>query len=205
MGRVIMICWLDIETTGLDRTQDRILEVAIIITENDLSSVGEGDDVHNYVLGMSPGSEERLAHNNVTRDMHTKTGLLDTCRERGITSASAELSIVQRMKDATKGFSGEDWYLGGSSVHFDRGFLDMWMPYLAGQLHHRILDVSSLKLFFDPLMPRPDIPNPEPHRAANDVIESLETARFYQQQVQVRTAGTEKAVEAGIFNPLEDF
>lgn len=161
------LCWIDLETTGLDPNKDAILEIAVITTalERPFESIASIEAVLHY--------DGRELDPRVL-DMHTKNGLLKEASSSVIHVGDIEnfvLSLVPDVEDR------EDLTaLAGSSVHFDLGFIRAQMPKLAKRLSHRVYDVSAVKLFCRSLgMPKP--PKAEAHRAMADIRESIEHAR----------------------------
>lgn len=135
--------WIDLETTGLDPTTDFILEVGWIITDYKFE---QATKVQSHVIVEPTGDALRtLAQNQFVFDMHRGTGLVDQLVVgRGYSLKHVEKWIMGDIARRTN--EGDTWHLAGSSVGFDRGFIEKWMPELAAKLHHRILDVSSLRL-----------------------------------------------------------
>src|SRR4051794_9867175 len=121
--------------TGLDLAADALIEVAALVTDFDLNVVGDGVDV---VIKPPAAALEQM--NDVVREMHTSSGLLDAL-DGGIDLASAEQAVFDYVRaqvpDARKA------PLAGNTVGTDRMFLARDMPGLEGHLHYRVVDVSS--------------------------------------------------------------
>lgn len=130
------LAWIDLEMTGLDAQHDVILQAAVIITDADLSPL------ESYVcdIWQPPEALERMVP--FVRAMHTKTGLLDRVAASEVHLAQAEQELMARVA----GHCPFPATLCGNSVGADKRFIERYMPGLAGYLHYRILDVSSVKI-----------------------------------------------------------
>jgi oligoribonuclease len=170
---------------GLDLAKDQLVEIAVIVTEADLTELDSGisiiirpDDL-SILEGMDP----------VVVDMHTSSGLLDVIPD-GVSLAEAEQQVLayvrQHVPDARKA------PLAGSSVYVDRGFLSRDMPELDAHLHYRLVDVSSVKEISRRWYPRAYFNSPEKkgnHRALGDIRESIAELRYYRDAVFVPPPG----------------
>jgi oligoribonuclease len=179
------LVWIDCEMTGLDLAKDQLVEIAVIVTEADLTELDSGisiiirpDDL-SILEGMDP----------VVVDMHTSSGLLELIPD-GIPLAEAEEQVLayvrQHVPDARKA------PLAGSSVYVDRGFLSRDMPDLDAHLHYRLVDVSSVKEISRRWYPRAYFNSPEKkgnHRALGDIRESIAELRYYRDAVFVPPPG----------------
>lgn len=161
--------WLDLETTGLDPSRCRILECAALITDAGLCPVEGTLDV---VLWQPSFALARM--DDYVREMHTKNRLLDDVAR----SHKSESWLDERLCNLIDGLEWQDGkpILAGASIHFDRGFLKQWCPTFEARLHHRHLDVSSLKAMRVDLTGKP-FAKAEAHRAMTDAVESLEQAQ----------------------------
>lgn len=175
--------WLDIETTGLDPTRDRILEIAWFATDDLLKVVGTPSSC---IVGAPRIALDRM--DTFVRTMHTQNGLLGELAEDAYYSLSdVEIGLTQYI-------AAFEWVermpiLAGSSVHFDRGFLHHWMPDAEALFHHRHLDVTSLKLCGrDRGVLKPWSASPA-HRALDDAFASLKDARVFYRIVQAEGQG----------------
>lgn len=179
------LVWIDCEMTGLDLAKDQLVEIAVIVTEADLTELDSGisiiirpDDL-SILEGMDP----------VVVDMHTSSGLLDVIPD-GVSLAEAEQQVLayvrKHVPDARKA------PLAGSSVYVDRGFLSRDMPELDAHLHYRLVDVSSVKEISRRWYPRAYFNSPEKkgnHRALGDIRESIAELRYYRDAVFVPPPG----------------
>jgi len=156
-----MILAIDIETTGLDPTRDRILELAYVLLDDELQELQRDSWVIYCPMWGS------LADDYV-RNMHAQSGLSHLVRTASYSTVDVEAALLRIVADHKP-------VLLGSSVHFDRGFLRHWMPLLESKLSHRHTDASTLLLTF------PHVLWPEhkgtKHRALDDVLHSIEIVR----------------------------
>ncbi|MGL5857287.1 MAG: oligoribonuclease [Angustibacter sp.] len=178
------IVWIDCEMTGLDLASDALIEVAVVVTDSELTTLDDGLTV---VIAPPPGVLERMP--DVVRQMHTTSGLLDLLAD-GTTMADAQalaLAYVQRHVPAAGKAP-----LAGNSVGTDRGFLARDMPDVDAYLHYRIIDVSSIKELVRRWYPRAYFNAPRKaggHRALADIRESIDELRYYRQAVFVPQPG----------------
>ena len=168
------IVWIDCEMTGLDTRLDALIEVAVIITDSDLTPLGEGIDI---VIAPPPGAVEQMK--DVVRTMHTTSGLLDELAD-GVTMYSAREQVLEYVRSFVP--EPRKAPLAGNSVGTDRVFLDRDMPELVEHLHYRIIDVSSIKELSRRWYPRAYYASPKKaggHRALADIAESIDELRYY--------------------------
>jgi len=126
--------FLDLETTGLDAATCHILEVAAVITDHKLNILEE------YTTPIWAPPSTLQAMDDWCKTTHKNSGLLVDVAETSVTLAEAELTL-QKLK--RKHFPVEKPAISGSSVHFDKRFIDQHMPTFSKELSHRIIDVSS--------------------------------------------------------------
>lgn len=190
------IVWVDCEMTGLSLTDDALVEIAVLVTDSELTVLGSGVDV---VIKPPPGAVEQMK--DVVREMHTSSGLLEQL-DGGTTMADALAQVMAYVQewvpDARKS------PLAGSTVGTDRAFIARDMPELDAHLHYRIVDVSSIKELVKRWYPRVHYNSPAKHgghRAMADILESIAELRFYREAVFVPLPGPDsestKAIAAG--------
>lgn len=191
------IVWIDCEMTGLDLQADALVEVAAVVTDSELNVLGDGVDV---VIRPEPAALDQM--NDFVRQMHTTSGLLDEL-DSGTTLEEAQQTVLDYVRTWVPEPGRAP--LAGNSVGTDRAFLDRDMPELAGHLHYRIIDVSSIKELSRRWYPRAYFQSPEKnggHRALADILESIDELRYYREAVFVPQPGpdsaTAKAVSAKI-------
>ena len=134
------LLWLDLEMTGLDESVDRILEVAVIITDITLRPRAR----YHAVVQQPPSALTHMS--SYVRDMHTRTGLLDRL-STGKSEQQVEAELCALVDGAFGEAGGKDVkvLLAGNTVHMDRRFIRRYWPELERRLHYRIVDVSSWK------------------------------------------------------------
>lgn len=170
-----MLVWMDLEMTGLDHTTDTILEIATLVTDDDLAIVAEGPDL---VVHQAPEALDRM--DDFVRDMHRRSGLLDNIAASTLSLEDAGTQTLAFIKEHVP--QERTVPLCGNSIGTDRRFLARWLPEIEEYLHYRSIDVSTIK----ELARRwyPDLVRKAPtkqgdHRAMGDIIESLEELRYY--------------------------
>lgn len=186
---------LDLETTGLDPVNDKILEVGWQVLDEHLWAITE---VHSQIVW--PTAYIWSAFNNAdpyVKAMHTKSGLLTDLTEAladetpnlpGIENQVLASIASAAEKVSSKLYDDESIpvHLLGFSVHFDRSFIDVHMRRLAKRLHHRILDASSLKLLAEASgLTVPEPTNSHPHRAGFDVAEARDYVYLFQGETRI--------------------
>jgi oligoribonuclease len=193
------IVWIDCEMTGLDLVADALIEVAALVTDNELNILGEGVDVV-----VRPPEHTLAQMRDVVRQMHTASGLLAEL-DAGTTLAEAEDAVLEYVRAWVP--EPRKAPLAGNSVSTDRGFLARDMPRLESHLHYRIIDVSSIKELARRWYPRAYFASPEKtgnHRALADIRESIRELRYYRAAVFVPQPGpdseTARSIAAG-FTP----
>ncbi len=176
-----MLVWMDLEMTGLDHTTDVIVEIATIITNDDLAILAEGPD-----LVIHQPDEVLARMDPFVVDMHTKSGLLDQIKASTISlelAGAATLQfIVQHVPEPAS------VPLCGNSIGTDRRFLAAYLPDIENYLHYRSIDVSSVKELVKRWYPEADANRPRgqgSHRALDDIRESIREMAYYREHVFV--------------------
>ena len=191
------IVWIDCEMTGLDLGADALVEVAAVVTDSELTVLGDGIDII-----VRPPDEALEQMNDFVRDMHTGSGLIDELAG-GTTLADAEAQVL----DYLRAYVPEPGKapLGGNSVATDKMFLERDMKDLVAHLHYRIIDVSSIKELARRWYPRVYFASPTKnggHRALADILESIDELRYYRSALFVPQPGpdtqTARSIAAGI-------
>ncbi|HEX7407120.1 MAG TPA: oligoribonuclease [Candidatus Binatia bacterium] len=169
------LVWMDLEMTGLDPDRDTILEVATLITNNEIEAVAEGPVL---VIHQPAHVLERMDAWN--REHHGASGLTQRVLASTLSMAEAEKQVL----DFVKTYCPERISpLCGNSICQDRRFLARYMPALEAYLHYRNLDVSTVKeLVRRWYSEGPSAPEKKhSHMALDDIRESIEELRFYRQ------------------------
>lgn len=163
--------FVDLETTGLDSRDCKILEVAAVITDNKLNILEE------ISMPIKAPDSAIAAMDDWCRTTHTQSRLLEDIEDAGIDLDEAERALQQLKR---KHFPVEKPAIAGSSVHFDKRFIDQHMKTFSKELSHRIIDVSSFMGALDnyygfklPLQPEPA------HRALADIKQSISYLKAY--------------------------
>lgn len=179
------LVWIDCEMTGLDLKTDRLIEIAVLVTDADLNILGDGLDVVIHT------DDEALASMiPVVTDMHTRSGLIDEVKASTVTVAEAEEQVLDYIRGHVK--QAKTAPLAGNSIATDRGFIARDMPKLDDYLHYRMIDVSSIKELCRRWYPRIYFGQPEKglaHRALADIHESIRELQYYRRTAFVPPPG----------------
>ncbi len=170
-----MLAWIDLEMTGLDPTRHTIVEIASLITDDDLTIIEEGPDL---VVHASP--EELAGMDEVVRNMHTRSGLLADIEASTLTVAEAGTMTLDFLKLHIT--EPRTVPLAGNSIGTDRRFLATQLPEIEDYLHYRSVDVSTIKELCRRW--RPEVYKAAPskkggHRALQDIRESVGELAYY--------------------------
>lgn len=169
-----LLVWMDLEMTGLDPERERILELAVLITDNDLEVVAEGPEL---VLHQPEALLAGMDDWNTRQ--HGLSGLTERSRRSLIDEAQAERLVLDFLRPWVALRSAP---LCGNSIWQDRRFIARYLPGLDQFLHYRLIDVSTVKELCGRW--RRDVhgsapPKREGHRAMSDVLESVAELRHY--------------------------
>lgn len=178
------IIWVDCEMTGLDKANDALIEVAVLVTDGDLEVLGDGVDV---VIKPPAGALDAM--DDFVRNMHTTSGLLEEL-DGGITLAEAEEACLAYVKEHCPEPGKAP--LAGNSVGTDRAFIERDLPTFAEFMSYRTIDVSSLKELAKRWFPRVFFNTPEKHgghRALADIRESIQELKYYREVLFVKEPG----------------
>ena len=170
------LVWVDWEMTDLDPVNGRIVEIATIITNNDLVVIAEGPDL---VIHQPDSILDNM--NNWCKEHFGDSGLTQEVRNSEISLKEAEEKTLDFLK---KHCVPQSALLAGSSVYIDREFMSIHMPSIISLLHYRIIDVNTIKELSHRWYPElPDYPKVEPHRAKNDVYEAIDELKYYRKNL----------------------
>ncbi len=170
---------MDLEMTGLDPARHVIVEIATVVTDDDLDIVAEGPDL---VVNAPPAAIAGM--NDVVRRMHTDSGLLALVEASTMTVGEAGVRTLEFI--ATHVPQPRSVPLCGNSIGTDRRFLAAHLPDIEEYLHYRSVDVSTLKELARRWYPAvlEATPHKESsHRALDDIRESIEELRHYRRHV----------------------
>lgn len=172
---VSMLAWMDLEMTGLDPERNVIVEIATLITDDDLNIIAEGPD-----LVIHQSDDELAKMDAVVVKMHDHSGLTEQIRSSTISLADATAQTLAFLQSHIP--EARTVPLCGNSIGTDRRFLVRWMPEIEEFLHYRSVDVSSVKelgkRWYPELLAQVP-PKHGSHRALDDIRESIEELRQY--------------------------
>jgi oligoribonuclease len=179
---------MDLEMTGLDPARHTIVEIATLVTDDDLRIVAEGPD-----LVIHADAQALTAMDDFVRKMHTKSGLLEAMETSTLNLADAGRQTLEfiRTHVPDKGTVP----LCGNSIGTDRRFLDAQLPDIENWLHYRSVDVSTVKELCRRWYPDIAAKAPEKgtaHRALEDIRESVAELAYYRGALFVPALQTEK-------------
>jgi len=186
-----MLVWMDLEMTGLDPAKDVIVEIATLVTDDELEIVAEGPDL---VVHQPPAALEGMEP--VVLEMHSASGLL--------TAIAASTTSLEEAGKATLDFIREHVPeartvpLCGNSIGTDRRFLAVYLTEIEEYLHYRSVDVSTIKELTRRWYPGALDAVPRKataHRALDDIRESIEELRWYRANVFKPTEALDQAVK----------
>ncbi|MFZ0790751.1 MAG: oligoribonuclease [Chromatiaceae bacterium] len=171
------LIWMDLEMTGLDPFNDRILEIATVVTDPELHILAEGP-----VIAVHQPEELLVGMDDWNRQHHGGSGLLERVRVSGVSEAQAEAQTLAFLaRHVPAGASP----LCGNSICQDRRFLARLMPRLEAYCHYRNLDVSTLKILAQRWAPEvaSSFKKSSRHLALDDIRESIAELRHYREHL----------------------
>lgn len=172
-----MLAWIDLEMTGLDPAKHVVVEIATLLTDNELNIVAKGPE-----LVISATEEELALMDDVVVEMHTKSGLLKDIKASTLTVEEATAQTLAFLKEHIEG--PKQVPLCGNSIGMDRRFLAVHMNDVEEFLHYRSVDVSTLKELarrWDPKALKKVPKKGANHRALADITESVEELKYYRE------------------------
>ena len=177
MNRKENLIWIDLEMTGLNPEKDRIIEIATVVTDKELTVLAEGP-----VCAIHQSDGTLAAMDEWNTRQHTNSGLVERVRSSNVTESQAEQQTLEFLRQhVDQGASP----ICGNSICQDRRFLIRHMPELAAYFHYRNLDVSTLKILAKLWLP--EISNrfekKSVHLALADIHDSIRELRFYREHL----------------------
>jgi oligoribonuclease len=169
------LIWIDMEMSGLKSDTDRIIEVALVVTDSQLTVVAEAP-----VLVVHQSDEVMDGMDNWNKSTHGKSGLIDKVKSSGLTESEVESSMINFLKQhVPPGVSP----MCGNSICQDRRFLARTMPQLESYFHYRNLDVSTLKELAKRWKPEimAGLTKKSKHEALSDIYDSIEEMKYYRE------------------------
>jgi oligoribonuclease len=171
------LIWIDMEMTGLVPDSDRIIEIAMLVTDAQLAPVATGP-----VLVVHQPDSVLDGMDTWNQSTHKKTGLIDKVRAATMDESAAERAALEFLAaHVPQGASP----MCGNSICQDRRFLARWMPKLESHFHYRNLDVSTLKELVKRWKPDAlkGFAKEGKHEAMADILESIEELKYYRKNV----------------------
>jgi oligoribonuclease len=169
------LVWVDMEMTGLDPDTDRIIEVAVVVTDAQLNVLGEGP-----VFAIHQPDEVLDKMDAWNKGTHGRSGLIDRVKASTVTEADAEAALIEFLKKYVPNGKSP---MCGNSICQDRRFMARGMPKLEAFFHYRNLDVSTLKELCRRWKPEiaSGFKKHQKHTALADIVESIEELRYYRE------------------------
>ena len=162
------LVWVDMEMTGLDPDNDRIIEVAVLVTDMELNILAEGP-----VFAIHQSDETLDKMDNWNKGTHCRSGLIDRVKASTVTEAEAEKQLIAFLKQYVPAGKSP---MCGNSIGQDRRFMARYMPALEDYFHYRNLDVSTLKELCKRWAPEvaKGFKKQGRHEALSDIYESID-------------------------------
>lgn len=172
------LLWVDLEMTGLDPVEDRILEVAAIVTDWQFNELAVYEAIIKVDLDRM---KQRMAIAFWEANASIREALVAQ-NDRGQPGSTVENELLALMDEHFA--ADERLLLAGNSIHQDRKFIDKEWPRLSQRLHYRMLDVSAWKVVFEGKFKQRYL-KPEAHRALSDIRGSIEELKYYLARVKL--------------------
>ena len=170
------LIWIDLEMTGLDPEKERIIEIATIITDSNLTNVAES---HNLVINQPKELIDGMDEWNTNQ--HGNSGLIKSVQQSSISEQAAEIETLEFI---SKYVGNKKSPMCGNTVSHDRRFLAKYMPSLESYFHYRHVDVSSVKELISRWMNDAQTYDKKgSHRAMDDIKESINELKLYKQML----------------------
>lgn len=169
------LVWVDMEMTGLDPDKDRIIEVAVIVTDQELNVMAEGP-----VFAIHQPDEILDGMDAWNKGTHGRSGLIDRVKATTVTEEQAQEALIKFLKPFVPAGKSP---MCGNTICQDRRFMARGMPKLEAFFHYRNLDVSTLKELCRRWKPElaSGFKKHQKHTALADIVESIEELRYYRE------------------------
>jgi oligoribonuclease len=169
------LIWIDLEMTGLRPDSDRIIELALVVTDADLQTVAEAP-----VWAVHQDDATLAAMDSWNQATHSRSGLIDKVKASTLSEQDVETAALAFLREHVQTRISP---MCGNSICQDRRFLARWMPTLEDHFHYRNLDVSTLKELARRWRPElmKGVPKEGKHEALADVYESIAELRYYRE------------------------
>ena len=169
------LIWIDMEMTGLKPETDRIIEVALVITDPLLVTVAQAE-----VLVVHQDIETLGSMDSWNQSTHARSGLVEKVKLSSLDEAAVEQSMLAFVREYVPPKASP---MCGNSICQDRRFLARWMPQLEDYFHYRNLDVSTLKELckrWQPELAKGWVKQGK-HEALADIYESIDELKYYRE------------------------
>jgi oligoribonuclease len=169
------LIWVDLEMTGLEPDTDRIIEIAVVVTDMQLNVLAEGP-----VFAIHQSDETLDKMDAWNKGTHGRSGLIDRVKASSVTEEDAEKALVDFLKQFVPAGKSP---MCGNTICQDRRFMVRGMPKLEAFFHYRNLDVSTLKELCRRWKPEllAGFKKHQKHTALADIIESIEELKYYRE------------------------
>ena len=169
------LIWVDLEMTGLEPDTDRIIEIAVVVTDMQLNVLAEGP-----VFAIHQSDETLDKMDAWNKGTHGRSGLIDRVKASTVTEADAEKALVDFLKQFVPAGKSP---MCGNTICQDRRFMVRGMPKLEAFFHYRNLDVSTLKELCRRWKPEllAGFKKHQKHTALADIVESIEELKYYRE------------------------
>lgn len=169
------LIWIDLEMTGLDPKKNTIIEIATVVTDQQLNTIAEGP-----VLAIHQPDEVLAAMDEWCTNQHGKSGLTERVRQSQMTLAQAEQQTLTFLNSYVPPNTSP---MCGNSICQDRRFLYYYMPELEKFFHYRQLDVSTVKELCQRWQPEiaKGFNKESSHLALNDIYDSIAELKYYRE------------------------
>ena len=165
------LVWIDLEMTGLDPVENKIIEIATIVTDGDLNIISEGP---NLIIHQPEEELDKMDDWNVRH--HTSNGLIEQVRSSETSIEDAEAETLAFLQEHCLDNQPP---LCGNTIGQDRRFLRRYMPALHEFFHYRSVDVTTVKILMDLWYQAPRYHKGDGHRALDDIRMSIEELKHY--------------------------
>ncbi|MBB3224181.1 oligoribonuclease [Pseudoduganella umbonata] len=169
------LVWVDMEMTGLEPDTDRIIEVAMVVTDMHLNVLAEGP-----VLAIHQSDATLDAMDSWNKGTHGRSGLIDRVKASTVSEEQAEAEYIAFMKQWVPNGKSP---MCGNTIGQDRRFMVRYMPKLEAFFHYRNVDVSTLKELCRRWKPEvvSGFKKAQKHTALADILESIEELKYYRE------------------------